>query len=69
MKSFKMMLWRRYPQSFSFSPQSMDMVDLVDRLLECYSRKVCLQITITLLEALGKKKLVDYLENSCIRSK
>ncbi|TKS83463.1 NLR family CARD domain-containing protein 3 CARD15-like protein [Collichthys lucidus] len=68
MKSFKMMLWRRYPQSFSFSPQSMDMVDLVDRLLECYSRKVCLQITITLLEALGKKKLVDHLENSCIRN-
>ncbi|KAG8008347.1 NLR family CARD domain-containing protein 3 [Nibea albiflora] len=68
LKSFKMMLWKRYPQSFSFSPQSMDMVDLVDRLLECYSRKVCLQITKTLLEVLGKKKLVDYLENSCVRN-
>lgn len=47
----------------------MDMVDLVDRLLECYDLEVSLQITKTLVEEIGKKKLIDYLQTLCIRSK
>lgn len=66
---FKMILWKRYPQSFNTPPQRMDMVDLVDRLLECYHLEVSLQITRTLLEEIGQKKMVDYLQTLCIRSK
>ncbi|XP_045895066.1 protein NLRC3 [Micropterus dolomieu] len=65
---FKMMLWKRYPQSFNTPPQRMDMVDLVDRLLECYHLEVSLQITRTLLEEIGLKKMVDYLQTLCIRN-
>lgn len=63
------MLWTRYPQSFNIPPQGMDMVDLVDRLLECYDLEVSMQITKTLLEAIGQKKLVKFLETLCLRSK
>lgn len=68
MKTFKMTLWKRYPQSFNTPPQGMDMVDLVDRLLECYGLEVSLQITKTLLEEIGQKKMVDYLQTLCIRN-
>ncbi|XP_071316669.1 NLR family CARD domain-containing protein 3 [Trachinotus anak] len=65
---FKTMLWRRYPQSFSTPPQGMDKVDLVDRLLECYSLEVSLQITKAVLEEIGHKRLVNYLQSLCIRN-
>lgn len=68
MNTLKKMLWKRYPQSFNTPPQNMDIVDLVDRLLECYSLEVSLQITKTLLEELGQKRMVDYLHTLCIRN-
>ncbi|XP_074528958.1 NLR family CARD domain-containing protein 3 [Halichoeres trimaculatus] len=68
LQKFKTMLWKRYPRSFSSSPQGMDIVALVDRLLECYSLEVSLQITTTLLEKLERKKLVDYLQTLRIRN-
>nr|XP_046266201.1 protein NLRC3 [Scatophagus argus]XP_046266202.1 protein NLRC3 [Scatophagus argus]XP_046266203.1 protein NLRC3 [Scatophagus argus] len=67
-KTFKMMLWKRYPQSFNTPPQGMDMVDLVDRLLECYDLEVSLQITKTLLEEIGQKQMVNYLQTLCLRN-
>ncbi|XP_040907320.1 protein NLRC3 [Toxotes jaculatrix] len=67
-KRFKTMLWKRYSQSFNTPPQGMDMVDLVDRLLECYDLEVSLQITKTLLGEMGKNKIVDYLQTLCIRN-
>lgn len=67
-KTFKMLLWKRYPQSFNTPPQGMDMVDLVDRLLECYNLEVSLQITKTLLEEIGQKRMVDFLQTLCIRN-
>ncbi|XP_070699316.1 NACHT, LRR and PYD domains-containing protein 3 [Pempheris klunzingeri] len=67
-KRFKTMLWTRYPQSFNTPPQGMDMVDLVDRLLECYSLEVSLQITKTLIGELGQKKIVEFLQTLCIRN-
>ncbi|XP_073336168.1 NLR family CARD domain-containing protein 3 [Pagrus major] len=67
-RTFKRMLWKRYPQSFNTPPQGMDMVDLVDRLLECFDLEVSLQITKTLLEAISQKKLVRFLETLCIRN-
>lgn len=47
----------------------MDMVDLVDRLLECFSLDVSLHITKILLEEIGKNTMIDYLQTLCIRSK
>lgn len=69
LKAFKMILWKRYPQSFNTPPQTMDTLDLVDRLLECFDLEVSLQITKMLLEEIGQKKIVDYLQTLCIRSK
>lgn len=66
--TFKMMLWKRYPQSFDSSPQGVDLVDLVDRLLECYGLEVSLQITKSLLEEIGQKRMVNYLQTLCIRN-
>ncbi|XP_053188062.1 protein NLRC3 [Scomber japonicus] len=68
MHYFKRILWRRYPQSFNTPPQSMDLLDLVDRLLECYNLEISLKLTKYVLEEIGKKKMVDYLQSLCIRN-
>lgn len=60
---FRGHLWHRYPQSFSTSLQSMDIVDIVDRMLECYSLRVSLQITKAVLQQLEQKRLVGHLED------
>uniref|UniRef100_A0A8D0B5B2 NLR family, CARD domain containing 3-like 1 n=1 Tax=Sander lucioperca TaxID=283035 RepID=A0A8D0B5B2_SANLU len=67
-RRFKMMLWKHYPQSFNTPPQGMDMVDLVDRLLECHNLESSLQITKTLLEEIGQKDMIDYLETLRLRN-
>lgn len=69
LKTFKMILWNRYPQSFNTPPQSMDILDLADRMLECFGLEGSLQVTKILLEEIGKKKMADYLQTLCIRSK
>lgn len=66
---FKRKLWKYYPQSFNTPPQNTDLVDLVDRLLECYSLENSFQITKTHLAEMGKKKLVEYVDTLCLRSK
>lgn len=68
LQKFKMMLWKRYPKSFTTSAQGMDIVDIVDRLLEGYSLEVSLQITKTLLEKMELMNLVDYMQILCIRN-
>lgn len=65
---FKRMLWKNYPKSFNTSPQSMDMVNLVDRLLECYNLQVSLEITKNLLGEMGLKNMVDDLQSACLRN-
>ncbi|XP_072231342.1 NLR family CARD domain-containing protein 3 [Leuresthes tenuis] len=68
LKRFKWLLWSWYPQSFSASPQSMDLVDLVDQLLECYSLEVALDITEKLLVHMEKEKEVKYIQIMCVRN-
>ncbi|KAK2881843.1 hypothetical protein Q8A73_022353 [Channa argus] len=58
-KRFSKLLWKHYPQSFNTPTQGMDMVNLVDRLLECYNLEVSLQITKTLLEEMEQNKAPD----------
>ncbi|KAG7280221.1 hypothetical protein CRUP_037582 [Coryphaenoides rupestris] len=54
---FKETLWKHYPQSFTASPKSMDLVDLVDRLLECYNLQGSLQLVKALLEEMGQDEV------------
>ncbi|XP_068187584.1 protein NLRC3 [Antennarius striatus] len=68
MKTFKMMLLHHHQQSFNILPQSMDVVDIVDQLLESYSLGESLQITKTLLEEIGQKRLFNYLQTLCVRN-
>ncbi|XP_041741705.1 uncharacterized protein LOC121573640 [Coregonus clupeaformis] len=68
LRKFKITLWNRYPESFSAPPQGMDMVDLVDRLLECYDLEVALQLTKALLKDMGLKRLADFLTDICKRN-
>ncbi|XP_068455929.1 NACHT, LRR and PYD domains-containing protein 3 [Clinocottus analis] len=65
---FKFMLWRRHPQSFNTPPQGMDLLDLVDRMLECFDLELSLQITENLLEDIGENKMMDYLQTLCLRN-
>lgn len=66
--AFRMMLWQRYPQSFSSSLQSMDIVDIVDRMLECYSLQVCLQVTKKVLQELEISRLPEFLDDLIIQN-
>ncbi|KAM6970154.1 protein NLRC3 [Aplochiton taeniatus] len=68
MKYFKQTLWKRYPESFNTPPQGMDMVDLVDRLLECYDLEVALQLTKYLLKEMGLTNQVYYLTDLCTQN-
>ncbi|XP_028276525.1 NACHT, LRR and PYD domains-containing protein 3-like [Parambassis ranga] len=69
MQIFKRMLWRNYPQTFNTTTiQSMDILDLVDRLLECYTLEVSLQITKHLLTRLGQERLITQLQTMCLRN-
>ncbi|XP_023139762.2 protein NLRC3 [Amphiprion ocellaris] len=65
---FKSILWKDYPQSFNIPPQTLDMVDLVDRLLECYSLEESLHLTRTILTKIGQKSALELLETLCIRN-
>lgn len=68
LERFKWMLWKHYPQSFNVPPQGMDMVDLVDRLLECYNLEESLHLTRTLLRKMGQDSSLEYLETLCLRN-
>ncbi|KAL0994314.1 hypothetical protein UPYG_G00120550 [Umbra pygmaea] len=65
LRRFKMTLWKRYPESFTTPPQNVDMVDLVDRLIECYDLEVALQLTKALLNDMDLKRQADYLTDLC----
>ncbi|KAM4726828.1 NACHT, LRR and PYD domains-containing protein 3 [Anableps anableps] len=66
-RMFKWKLWTHYPQPFSAS-QSMDIVDLVDRLLETFSCEMSVQITRTILVSIKKKNIADHLRTMYIKN-
>ncbi|XP_008301534.1 protein NLRC3 [Stegastes partitus] len=68
LQRFKWILWKRYPQSFNTPPQGMDMVDLVDRLIECYNLQESLHLTRTVLVEMRQKSVLEYLETLCLRN-
>ncbi|XP_061595826.1 LOW QUALITY PROTEIN: NACHT, LRR and PYD domains-containing protein 3 [Cololabis saira] len=66
--AFKRMLWLRFPQWFTAAPQSVDRVDLVDRLLECFSLEASVTMTKALLIEMDKNRVAEFLETMCIRN-
>ncbi|KAJ7996012.1 hypothetical protein DPEC_G00232660 [Dallia pectoralis] len=68
LRTFNTMLWKRYPESFGAPPKSIDLVDLVDKLLERYDLEVALQITMDRLKHMDLKRLADYLTDLCKRN-
>ncbi|XP_076024363.1 NLR family CARD domain-containing protein 3 [Genypterus blacodes] len=62
MQAFKGFLWKYYPKWFNAPAQSLDLVDLVDRLLESCGLEVSMQITKALLGEMERSRLVDYLQ-------
>jgi hypothetical protein len=68
LRHFKETLWRSYPQSLIASPQSMDLLDLVDRILGSFNIQGSLQIVKNLLEEMGQEQLVLNLQELCVQS-
>ncbi|XP_054899641.1 protein NLRC3 [Poeciliopsis prolifica] len=66
-RMFKWTLWTHYPQPFSAS-QSMDIVDLVDRLVETFSCEMSVQITRTILVSISKKNVAEHLRALYIKN-
>ncbi|XP_014849876.1 PREDICTED: protein NLRC3-like [Poecilia mexicana] len=66
-RMFKWKLWTHYPQPFSAS-QSMDIVDLVDRLLESFTCEMSVQITRTILVSISKKNVAEHLRMLYIKN-
>ncbi|MEQ2217917.1 hypothetical protein XENOCAPTIV_026033 [Xenoophorus captivus] len=65
--TFKWKLWTHFPQPFSGS-QSMDIVDLVDRLLETFGCEKSVVITRTVLVTMSKSKLAEFLQTLCTKN-
>uniref|UniRef100_A0A672JSM1 NACHT domain-containing protein n=1 Tax=Salarias fasciatus TaxID=181472 RepID=A0A672JSM1_SALFA len=68
LRDFKTKLWGHFPELFYASPEHVDLVNLVDRLLECYSLEASLQITKTVLAELKLTAAVDSLWLECVRN-
>ncbi|XP_024122150.1 NACHT, LRR and PYD domains-containing protein 3 [Oryzias melastigma] len=58
-------LWLHFPQKFSVD---MDLVDVVDKLLECFNLEKSLQIVKAVLVKIERNKLVQFLKARCMRN-
>ncbi|XP_041947845.1 NLR family CARD domain-containing protein 3 [Alosa sapidissima] len=61
MKFFKKFLWERYPEFFRDPLDVLDLIDVVDKMLECCDIDISLNITQHVLEFMGLRKLVNYI--------
>lgn len=69
LKRFKKLMWERYPERFRDPLDGLDIVDLVDKMLELCDIEVSLKITLALFNVMNFKKLIEYLQGLCKRSK
>lgn len=67
-RSFKRLLWQHYPQTFNTPIKAMDIVDVVDRILECYSLRVTWQIIRCRFVDIKLFKMAEYLDTLCIQN-
>ncbi|XP_076835766.1 protein NLRC3 [Brachyhypopomus gauderio] len=68
LKNFKRILWERYPERFRDPLDSLDIVDVVDKMLEICDIEVSLKITQLVLRDMNLKKVADYLQGLCKRN-
>lgn len=68
LKSFKRLMWERYPERFRDPLDVLDIVGLVDKLLELCDIEVSLKITLALFNVMNFKKLIEYLQGLCKRN-
>ncbi|KAI4878792.1 hypothetical protein NFI96_028795 [Prochilodus magdalenae] len=68
LKSFRRMLWERYPECFRDPLDGLDIVDVVDKMLEICDIEVSLKITQIVLREMNLKKVADYLQGLCKRN-
>ncbi|XP_026861434.2 NLR family CARD domain-containing protein 3 [Electrophorus electricus] len=68
LKSFKRILWERYPECFRDPLDGFDIVDVVDKMLEICDIEVSLKITQLVLRDMNLKKVADYLQGLCKRN-
>lgn len=69
LKHFKKLMWERYPERFHDPLDELDIVGLVDKMLELCDIEVSLKITLALFTVMNFKKLIEYLQGLCKRSK
>ncbi|KAF4077419.1 hypothetical protein AMELA_G00207890 [Ameiurus melas] len=67
-RRFKRILWERYPECFRDQLDSLDIIDLVDKMLELCDIEVSLKITLVLLNNMNLKKIVEQLQGLCKRN-
>ncbi|KAM9450684.1 NLR family CARD domain-containing protein 3 [Clarias gariepinus] len=66
---FKRILWERYPECFRDRLDSLDIIDLVDKILELCGIVVSLKITLVVLKEMNLKNVAENLEAMCKRNK
>ncbi|KAK3555621.1 hypothetical protein QTP86_025634 [Hemibagrus guttatus] len=67
-KRFKKTLWERYPQHFRDQLSSLDIIDLVDKMLELCGLEVSLNITLVLLNEMKLNYIAEQLQGMCMRN-
>ncbi|GAA6105651.1 NLR family CARD domain-containing protein 3 [Tachysurus ichikawai] len=68
-KRFKRILWERYPEYFRDQLSSLDIIDLVDKMLEICGLEVSLKITLNvLLNDMKCKYVAEQLQGMCKRN-
>lgn len=67
-RAFNTRLWEHFPELFYTAAEQEDLVDLVDRLLECYSLEESLKITKMVLAEIKKSKIVEFLRKECVKN-
>ncbi|KAF5906989.1 protein NLRC3-like, partial [Clarias magur] len=59
---FKRIVWERYPERFRDRLDSLDLINLVDKMLELCGLVVSLKITVVVLKEMNLKNVAEYLE-------
>ncbi|MCJ8740788.1 hypothetical protein PDJAM_G00063010 [Pangasius djambal] len=67
-KRFKRILWERYPERFRDQLDSLDIIDVVDKMLEICGLEVSLKITLVLLNDMNLKNIAEQLQGLCKRN-
>ncbi|KAL2094783.1 hypothetical protein ACEWY4_009502 [Coilia grayii] len=68
LKFFKKYLWERYPEFFRDPLDCLDILDVVDKMLECCDIELSLNITKHIFQYMQMRKLVNYMQEHLQRN-